>query len=517
MLRGFTAALAGGIAISLLGCSNTPPAKGMTQGTGLSAGTGASRPPVAGSTSITPRAGTGATLPPVAGSGGVVITAGSGAAAGSGGAVITAGSGGATAGGSAPTAGSGSPRGDDLDVIPPGPRTLPGYTNLAPELGEPLDGKGNDLTPAAPANWVWYNIDGAVCRDGSPTGFFVHTGTVKKLVIYLEGGGACSNGPFCNFNPKNKDFVLAGDGQVVIGTAAGTGPGRQQPGVYTDGSHTAAGAGIFDFSNAKNPFKDWSEVYVPYCTGDVHFGTKKDGMVPGLDEPQQFVGYLNMKLFISRIVPTFSDSQHVILTGASAGGFGAALNYSMVQDAFGEVPVDVIDDSGPPFDDKFMPVCMQKRWRESWGLNDSLPPDCADCKQEDGGGLLKLADFLLKKHPNTRIAMISTMQDEVIRLFYSVGLQDCASYDTVDPVGITVGQIVPNTYFPGDQYTMGVLDLRAHYLDTNRFSTFYMGGANPNFHQHVFRPEFYDLMINGTTQDAFVRDFLANKIVQAGP
>ena len=67
--------------------------------------------------------------------------------------------------------------------------------------------------------------------------------------------------------------------------------------------------------------------------------------------------------------PTFKDKvSRVVLTGSSAGGFGAALNYSMVQDAFGNVPVSILDDSGPPFEDQQMPVCMQKRWREAWGF-----------------------------------------------------------------------------------------------------------------------------------------------------
>jgi hypothetical protein len=416
--------------------------------------------------------------------------------------------------------GAGGSDADEADggAMATGPRTNPGFMNLAPPMGAPLDGVGKALDPAPPAGWLWYEIDGAICRDGSPTGFFVHTGTADKLLVYLEGGGACSNGPFCGFNPANANSVLAGDGQTVIGTALGAIDGRQQPGVYTEADHTGAPAGIFDFANAQNPVKDWSQIYVPYCTGDVHFGSKHDGMVPGLDTPQQFVGYLNMKLFMSRIVPTFqAQVSRVILTGASAGGFGAALNYSMVQDAFGEVQVDVIDDSGPPFDDQFMPVCMQKRWRDSWGLNDSLPPDCTECQQQDGGGLLKLSDFLLRKHPAAHISMISTMQDEVIRLFYSVGVADCMNYDTTDPVGITVGQVLdPTVLFSADTYSAGLTDLRMRYASTNRLSTFYMGGDNPTFHQHIFRAEFYD-PFNGTTQAAYVTDFLAGKVVQLGP
>ena len=65
---------------------------------------------------------------------------------------------------------------------------------------------------------------------------------------------------------------------------------------------------MFNRGNARNPVKDWNFVYVPYCTGDVHLGTKDNGMVEGVDGAQHFVGRLNMKAFLNRIVPTFTDA-----------------------------------------------------------------------------------------------------------------------------------------------------------------------------------------------------------------
>jgi hypothetical protein len=390
--------------------------------------------------------------------------------------------------------------------------------NLAPPMGAPFPDTGDSVTPAPPTGWNWYGVDGAICRDGSATGVYVHRGTASKLLIYLEGGGACSNSNYCTFNPANVNSVLAGDGQTVFGSAAGAGPGRQQPGVYTDGAHMGPPAGIFDFSNAQNPFKDWNQVYVPYCTGDVFFGTNKDATVPGTTQKQQFVGYYDMQKFVGRIVPTFKDKvDRVVLAGSSAGGFGAALNYSMVQDAFGSVLVTAVDDSGPPFDDKYMPPCMQKKWRDSWGFDGAFPPDCTECKQSDGAGLVHLADFLMKKHPNGTIALISSVQDEVIRLFYSVGLQSCLNYDTANPVSIVVLQIDPMTYFPAQQYTDGLTDLRTKYVGTNRFATYYMGGANITYHQHLFRSRFYDAAAGTTTIAQFVSDFLGGKMTQIGP
>lgn len=467
--------------------------------------------------------GAGVGLPPGAGMMGIAGAdpgaggnAGVGGNAGAGAAGSTAGAGG---GAGSPDGGAAGGDGNAGMVDPVGnANRAPGFIDLSPPMGEPLPDQGSSVTPAPPAGWAWYPIDGAICRDGSPTGFYLHRGAGDGLLIYFEGGGACSNGNYCAFNPASVDQVLAGDGQVVIGSALGAGAGRQQPGVYTDPSHTGAPAGIFDTSNAANPFKDWNQVYIPYCTGDVHFGTKRDGMVPNLPAPQQFVGYFNTQKFIGRLVPTFKDSvSQVVLAGASAGGFGSALNFSMVQDAFGDVPVSVLDDSGAPFEDQYMPVCMQQKWRAAWGLNDALPPDCAECFQADGGGMLKLSDFLLRKHPNAKIALISSMQDEVIRLFFSVGLNDCATYDTADPVAVVLLQGDPNVYFPGQQYADALGDLRATYESTGRFATYFMGGANLMNHQHLFRPRFYESAAGGISIAQFTTDFLNGTVANVGP
>jgi hypothetical protein len=382
-------------------------------------------------------------------------------------------------------------------------------------MGEPLDPhNGTAVSPAPPQGFNWYAIDGAICRDGSPTGFYVRFTSSDKLVIYLEGGGACSSPGFCTYNPANVAQSLSGGGETVLGSALGVMAARQQPGVYTNG----ALQGIFDTTNAANPFKDWNQIYVPYCTGDVHFGTHRDATVTGVATPQQFVGYLNMQKFMSRIVPTFKDKlSRVILTGASAGSFGAALNFSMVQDAFGSVPVDAIGDSGPPFSDQYMPACMQKRWRELWGLDAALPPDCTECFQADGGGMIGMADFLMRKHPNAKVALISSMQDEVIRLFFSSGLRNCAGFETADPVAITMGQIFPDTYYPADQYTAALNDLRARFSSTGRLATYYMGGLNVTLHQHTFRPRFFEAAAGGETLAQFVTEFLAGDVKSIGP
>jgi len=393
--------------------------------------------------------------------------------------------------------------------------TPSGFMNLAPPLGEPFDPAGSaPLDPPPPAGWQWYPVDGARCRDGSASGVMVRHTDSDKLLIYFEGGGACTSYGFCNFNPANVNQALSGDGQTVIGTALGTVEARQQPGVFEVGIL----AGIFDASRSENPFQNWNMIYIPYCTGDVHFGSHPDAMVPGVETPQQFVGYTNALKIIGRAVPTFKDKvDRVIVTGASAGSFGAALNFSMIQDAFGEVRVDAVLDSGAPFGDEFWPVCLQKSWRELFGLDGSLPPDCEECFQADGGGLLGLADFLLRKHPGRKVAAISSMQDEIIRLFFTPSNDNCATIASADPVEITAGQILGTQLYSAATYEAALLDLRARYVTSGRLATYFMAGDNITLHQHVFRGRFFEPVAGGKTIAQFVTDFMNDKIEQVGP
>src|SRR5262249_8070645 len=147
---------------------------------------------------------------------------GSGGAQGSGGAPSSGGapgSGGAASGGapgSGGAQGSGGSASGGASACADGiDKTAPGYVNLAPPMGAPLDAVGSPLPPPAgspgPAGFTWYEIAGAKCRDGSAAGFFLRKGTVNKLLWYLEGGGACISPGFCNsFNPANVSSAISG-------------------------------------------------------------------------------------------------------------------------------------------------------------------------------------------------------------------------------------------------------------------------------------------------------------------
>lgn len=355
------------------------------------------------------------------------------------------------------------------------------YACMAPQM--------LDAIPRETAGqWTYHPIDGAVCRDGSPAGFYTRfSDTSKKLLIYLEQGGACFNSALCMYNPATVSDSLTG--RTLTEAISGMHPGVMQQPQTT---------GIFDYTNPENPYKDWNAVWIPYCTGDAFGGSNPDGAVPGVDGTQHFVGHLNMQKFIGHIVPTWSDATEVVLTGTSAGSFGAGLNYNMVQDAFGSVPVTVIMDSGLPFSDQYMAPCLQQQWRDLWKLDEALPPDCPECTQPDGGGIINLVFYTARKYPHTKLGIISATEDDIMKFFYGFGENNCQ-----------------NGSYPTGKYPAALSDLRQSAAPyRSQFASYFITGI---LHMYSQFPDFYQPMAGGVPMVTWANDILAGTMNDVGP
>ncbi|HVU01620.1 MAG TPA: pectin acetylesterase-family hydrolase [Polyangiaceae bacterium] len=340
------------------------------------------------------------------------------------------------------------------------------------------------LTRTTAGQWTYQEIDGAMCRDGSPAGFYTRfSDTSKKLVIYLEQGGACMNTAVCTFNPKNVNESIAGRTFAEV-----TNPG------VTQTKQAPQTTGIFDYTNPENPYTDWNAIWIPYCTGDAFGGSNPNGSIPGVDATK-FVGYMNMQKFVGHIVPTFSDAERVVLTGTSAGSFGAGLNFNQVQDAFGKVPVTLIMDSGIPFSDGFMAPALQQQWRDLWNFAPMIPPDCTDCTQPDGGGLLNLVFYSAKKYKTVKAAIISAEEDDIMKFFFGFG-ETSGSY-------------------PTGKYPQGLEDLRTRSQPyASQFASYFIAGKNHMYEQF---PDFYQPLSGGVTLASWTKDVLAGTMNNVGP
>ena len=293
--------------------------------------------------------------------------------------------------------------------------------------------------------WTWIAVDGAQCRDGSPTGIGVRLQEgADRLAIYLEGGGACFNVLTCAQNPSR-----FGESEFVdVAARRGT-------------------SGMFDPANPANPVRDWNMIYVPYCTGDVHAGDAPGASVEGFG-PQQFVGHRNMERYLALVAPYFRDSQQVLLTGASAGGFGAFFNTGLVADAFAEAgsaaDLVLLNDSGPVLaDDDALAPSLQQTWRQLWNLNETLPDNFPSRTSATGDGLEDAYAYFADTYPDITFGLLSYDRDAVIRSFYGFADWDGASLpqsldaDVFEAALYAQRDLLPpawGTFFvPGDGHT----------------------------------------------------------------
>lgn len=265
--------------------------------------------------------------------------------------------------------------------------------------------------PTDPGEWTWLGpeeFDNAPeCMDGTLTGLGLSrspTGS-KKVLIFMQGGGACFDGQTCAI----ADHALSAD--------------HMDADTFAEWKDSAGRATVMNRDRSENPFRDWNYVFVPYCSGDVFSGANEKGFD---GRPQ--LGFKNVSAYLPRLKATFHDAQQVVLGGTSAGGYGAAYNYVQVQKAFAGLDITVIDDSGPPLSSTFTPTCLQEKWASTWQMDKTSPVDGPFPLREGGGGLFQLVQDLIRAHPKSKFAFISHEADLVMRYFHGIGFSfNCAA------------------------------------------------------------------------------------------
>jgi hypothetical protein len=341
-------------------------------------------------------------------------------------------------------------------------------------LGEPLTGPGRQ--------WTWVSFPESHCRDGSTTGIGLNLSAgSKNVVVFLDQGGACFDPLTCAQNANAYD-----DAAFAF-----------------DVNRHWFDTGIFNRADPDNPARDWSFVLVPYCTGDVHAGNQPGGQIPNVG-PQQFVGYHNLDLFLSRVVPTFIDAQQVLFAGSSAGGFGVLLNADHVARWFSPIPITVISDSGPPMPTTAVAPCLEKRWLDTWGFAGGPMLDCGvDCPSSSDYMIDQVRHFGWR-YPSYRGGLISSTADETIRTFFSFGANDC----NPDHIGADG--------FSADAYLTGLTRLRDTMTAEHApFGTFLLG--NQTRHIWLMDDIPFAASVGGTSLKQWVTGLLNGSVTNVGP
>lgn len=211
--------------------------------------------------------------------------------------------------------------------------------------------------PAESANFAdqWERIEApadCMCADGAPWAYFVRKADPSKVVFFLDGGGACFSAEMC---------------------APGSGQYKEAIG-FEDGFTEANG--VFDFDNPDNPLADYSMVFVPYCTGDVHAGdVTKDY---GNDVVIEHKGFVNGSTALNAMAETFPQAQEIVVAGVSAGSFPTAIYAGLAADLLPNAGIKVLADGSGAIPDAMGLVAS------NWQILDALPdwPEFADASYD---------------------------------------------------------------------------------------------------------------------------------------
>jgi hypothetical protein len=249
--------------------------------------------------------------------------------------------------------------------------------------------------PTAYDEWVAIELPGTYCSDGSQYKFFVnwHEGA-DDLVVIFEPGGACWDYPSCSGE---------------LGTLGAANPN----GIPDDHMDAwSIHSPLVRRDSPQNPMRDWTMVFIPYCTGDVHTGakttvyTRDDG-----SESLTFrhVGHDNMMIISEWLGWQFQAIDRMYAGGCSAGGVGANVNYYFLRDAINPKRGYLVNDSGPLFPNSINSAPLHAQIKAAWGLDQVIldTPIAASLDQDFGSINAELADLF----PDDRLGITYFVRD----------------------------------------------------------------------------------------------------------
>jgi hypothetical protein len=214
------------------------------------------------------------------------------------------------------------------------------------------------------------------CAFSTPYHYFVKRGSVNKLVMYYQGGGAC-----WDFNTCGLLGIFDKDVNPT---------GSDNP------NNTTTGFG--DLTNPNNPFKDWNIVFVSYCTGDIHFGDA-NANYGGVATNTFHKGWHNARTAEKFAREHFVNPDEIFVTGSSAGAYGAFFNAPLHHAVWPDSKFTVLADAG---NGVITPSFLTDNF-PTWNFEVHLPPYIPGLVEaiQDGTGIPAYTAAVAAYFPNT--------------------------------------------------------------------------------------------------------------------
>jgi hypothetical protein len=299
-------------------------------------------------------------------------------------------------------------------------------------------------SPICDGNWHWVYVPGAVCMDGTATGFQYACsptlGPTGPLLVIPDGGGACwdadtcncgydpaacaNNGNCCTITPwiatNHFDVSLSCDGQPYGGCdPAKSGDLGSQIALNspTSAFNTTGGTGAAALNR-------WNMVFIPACTGDPHVGngqTRVFTASTGETYTATFNGYNNVVLDVTALATLFNPS-NVALAGGSGGSIATSCHMQEVASIWPQLSL-TMQNAVPPASASIVPdlptaALLWGTWTPGpsgkvVGLTCPVPANSFGL-----WGLDLVAKSNAKRLPAVRKALTADYSDATINNFY---------------------------------------------------------------------------------------------------
>jgi hypothetical protein len=249
---------------------------------------------------------------------------------------------------------------------------------------------------------------GAPGTSSSTYSYYFRKGTTDGLVVFFNGGGACWNSATCS-KPRlagDKAFFSGKDDQTMVGVykaelLPGDGPARM--------------GGLLDRTNPQNPVRDWSMLFVPYCTGDVHSGAATATYTfPDTGKPFtiEHRGWDNMQVILPWLRVHGPQPSRLLVSGSSAGAYGAATHFTALRTLYPNARAVYLGDSGQGVTTPDFERVRNKNW------NYTLPSSVFGPKAHNTPDTEVVAK-LAAHFPKDRFAQFTTIHDATQTAFYA--------------------------------------------------------------------------------------------------
>lgn len=247
------------------------------------------------------------------------------------------------------------------------------------------------FTTISPSQFPGQSYEGSqlhpICSFNTPYHYFVKRGSVNKLVMYYQGGGACWDYNTCiNLGTFDKDVNPAG----------------------SDNPNNVS-TGFADLSNPNNPFKDWNIVFVSYCTGDIHFGDSNPFYAGPSGATIHHQGWANARTAEKWAREHFLAPDEVFVTGSSAGAYGAFFNAPLNHEVWPDSKFSVLGDAGNGI---ITPSFLTNEFNQ-WNFVAHLPTNIPGVAESiaDGTGIPAYTKAVADYFPDTMWAHYSSSYD----------------------------------------------------------------------------------------------------------